>query len=167
LIIIEGKAMKVRNHHIYKWALQPCLPWPRDDSTRNRTSPFAFTATSLSFAQSAPANLSAAQHSVEHNHCWKSLDYFYTNREELKKTNDLSKSAQKVVKEVLTAINASFSMATTIRKNGMKKPLSAVCQTCTIPLKALPVLIEKNRLNSLEKYKVLSADELHSAKTFT
>ncbi|MBX9721855.1 MAG: hypothetical protein K2X81_10710, partial [Candidatus Obscuribacterales bacterium] len=91
------------------------------------------------------------------------LDYVSTAiEEELKKTNDLSKAVQKVVKEVLTENQRIIFNGDNYSKEWHEEAAKRGLPNLHNTVEALPVYVEKESVELFGKYKVLSEDELYS-----
>jgi glutamine synthetase len=135
----------------------------RDDSDRNRTSPFAFTGNKFEFRAVGSSQSIAWPNTVLNTMVAESLEYVATQLEEhIKKGGDLKAAIQTVVKKTLTdneriifnGDNYSEEWHTEAEKRGLPNLRNTV--------EALPTLVESDALQLFERYGVLKEGELAS-----
>ena len=136
---------------------------PRDDSDRNRTSPFAFTGNKFEFRAVGSSQSIAWPNTVLNTMVAESLDYMATKIEEAtKKSTDVNAAAQAVCKEVLTenkrvlfnGDNYSQEWHNEAEKRGLPNLKNTI--------EALPQLATKETKELFSKYHVLTEEEVLS-----
>ncbi len=135
----------------------------RDDSDRNRTSPFAFTGNKFEFRAVGSSQSIAWPNTILNAIVAESLDFMATEIEKLTKSGaDLNKAVEQVVKETLkqnerilfNGDNYSQEWHDEAEKRGLPNLKSTI--------EALPVLIEDDAKKLFAKYGILQEDELDS-----
>ena len=133
----------------------------KDDSDRNRTSPFAFTGNKFEFRAVGSSQSIAWPNTVLNTIVAESFDYLANEIEkEVKAGMDVTKAAHKVAKQVLTdnerilfnGDNYSQQWHDEAEKRGLPNLRNTV--------EALPALADKEAIEVFEKYSVLSKDEV-------
>ena len=136
---------------------------PRDDSDRNRTSPFAFTGNKFEFRAVGSSQSIAWPNTVLNTMVADSLDYMATKIEDAtKKSTDVNAAVQAICKEVLTenkrvlfnGDNYSQEWHAEAEKRGLPNLKNTI--------EALPQLATKEAKELFGKYKVLNEEELLS-----
>jgi glutamine synthetase len=154
----EGKASKFQAIGV---SMLPDLP--RDDSDRNRTSPFAFTGNKFEFRAVGSSQSIGWPNTVLNTMVAESFDYMATEIEkEMKKGGDLKAAVQVVVKKVLTdnerILFNGDNYSSEWHKEAEKRGLPNLRNT----IEALPALIEADAKKLFEKYGVFNEEELQS-----
>jgi glutamine synthetase len=135
----------------------------KDESDRNRTSPFAFTGNKFEFRAVGSSQSIAWPNTILNTMVAESLDYVATRIEEAKKKEkDLNAAVQAVCKEVLTenkrvlfnGDNYSKEWHDEAEKRGLPNKKNTV--------EALPELVSKQTKEIFAKYHVLTEEELQS-----
>ncbi len=136
---------------------------PRDDSDRNRTSPFAFTGNKFEFRAVGSSQSIAWPNTILNAIVADSLDFMATEIETLTNSGiELNAAVAKVVKETLSknerilfnGDNYSQEWHEEAEKRGLPNLKSTI--------EALPVLIEDDAKELFAKYGILQEDELVS-----
>jgi glutamine synthetase len=135
----------------------------KDDSDRNRTSPFAFTGNKFEFRAVGSSQSIAWPNTVLNTIVADSLDYVASEIEKVQKGGtSLNEAAQKVVKQVLTenerVLFNGDNYSQSWHDEAEKRGLQNLCNT----VEALPALVEKEAKDLFKKYGVLAEDELVS-----
>jgi glutamine synthetase len=162
--IVSGQPIKDGQSRTIQIGLAALPELPRDDSDRNRTSPFAFTGNKFEFRAVGSSQSIAWPNTALNTMAAESIDYVATKlEEELKKNkNDVPAAVQAVCKEVLgenkkiifNGDNYSAEWHAEAEKRGLPNLKNSV--------EALPVLVQKETKELFAKYKVLTEDELVS-----
>jgi glutamine synthetase len=136
---------------------------PRDAGDRNRTSPFAFTGNKFEF-RAVSSNQSIAYPVIALNVAMtESLDYMATALEKAVKGGKKIEAAiadllPKVIKENKRIIFNGNNYSAEWEKEAAKRGLLNLKNT----VDALPQIISQDVIDTFEKYKVLTARELHA-----
>ncbi|HEY9678602.1 MAG TPA: glutamine synthetase III [Drouetiella sp.] len=162
--IIQGKASvgKAAGRTI-EFGVSTLPTLPRDDSDRNRTSPFAFTGNKFEFRAVGSSQSIAWPNTILNTIVAESLDHVATEIEKLTKGGtELNEAIQKVVKDTLSenerilfnGDNYSQEWHAEAEKRGLPNLKSTV--------EALPVMVDDDAKKLFAKYSVLQEDELVS-----
>ncbi len=161
--IIEGKPLSTGAKTTLLMGVSTLKELPRDDSDRNRTSPFAFTGNKFEFRAVGASQVIGTPNTVLNTIVADSLDYLATQIEaELKTNKDLNSAVYKVVRDVLTenqkiifnGDNYSKAWHEEAEKRGLPNYKNTV--------EALPVYMEKSSVDLFSRHAVLNKDELQS-----
>jgi len=162
--IITGKPVESKTRGKFLEIGVSMLPeLPRDDSDRNRTSPFAFTGNKFEFRAVGSSQSIGWPNTVLNTMVAESLDYVTTEIEsQIKKGSDQKSAIQAVVKRTLTdnerIIFNGDNYSLDWHKEAEKRGLPNLHNT----LEALPVLVEPESKKMFERYGVLNEEELVS-----
>ncbi len=161
--IIDGKKASDKPGKILEFGVTSLPDLPRDDSDRNRTSPFAFTGNKFEFRAVGSSQAIAWPNTVLNAMVAESLDYIATEIEKAVKGGaDLNAAVEKVVRDTLkenekilfNGDNYSQEWHNEAAKRGLPNNHNTV--------EALPTLIEKGTKELFSKYHILEEDELVS-----
>jgi len=134
---------------------------PRDDSDRNRTSPFAFTGNKFEFRALGASQSIAFPNTILNTMVAESIDYIADELEKLTKSGmDINAAAEKVVRETLkenqrilfNGDNYSAEWHEEASKRGLPNLHNTV--------ESLPEFVKEEAKDLMRKYGVLSEDEL-------
>lgn len=162
--LIAGKPMEDKGHKKTIEIGVSALPdLSKDESDRNRTSPFAFTGNKFEFRAVGSSQSIAWPNTVLNTMVAESLDYVTGKIEEAKKKEkDLNKAVQTVCKEILTenkkVIFAGDNYSQEWHAEAEKRGLPNLKHT----VEALPELVKKETKELFAKYHVLTEEELQS-----
>ncbi|MBS1998237.1 MAG: glutamine synthetase III [Cyanobacteria bacterium SZAS LIN-2] len=136
---------------------------PRDDSDRNRTSPFAFTGNKFEFRAVGSSQSIAWPNTVLNTIVAESLDYMSTEIEaELKAGADINVAAEKVTRRVLSENSRILFNGDNYSQEWHDEAAKRGIPNLRHTIEALPVMIEKDVKELFQKYRVLEQDELVS-----
>lgn len=132
---------------------------PKDNTDRNRTSPFAFTGNKFEFRMLGSSQSISGPNVALNTVAAEVLDEVATR---LEKTKDVNKEIQTIIKEFITkhgriifnGNNYSAEWEKEAAKRGLPNTKNAV--------DALKAFVTPKAIKLFEKYKVLSKEELHS-----
>jgi glutamine synthetase len=136
---------------------------PRDAGDRNRTSPFAFTGNKFEFRAVGASQSVAGPNAILNTIVAESLDAIATNLENATKAGkDLNKAIQEllssILKESKKVIFSGDNYTEEWHKEAERRGLPNLKNT----VDALPVIIRKDTIDLLTRYKVYTERELHS-----
>jgi glutamine synthetase len=136
---------------------------PRDAGDRNRTSPFAFTGNKFEFRAVGGAQSIAGPNTVLNTIVAESLDYMATNLEAaVKSGKPLNKAIQDllpgIIKESKRVLFHGDNYSAEWHAEAERRGLPNMKNT----VDALPIIIRKDSIELMSKYKVYSERELHS-----
>lgn len=136
---------------------------PRDDSDRNRTSPFAFTGNKFEFRAVGSSQSIAWPNTILNTMVSESLDYMATRLEEaLKKNSDINHAVQTICKEVLNENKRIIFNGDNYSKEWHDEAEKRGLPNLKNTIEALPVLVGKEAKHIFSKYNVLTEEELVS-----
>jgi len=161
--IVQGKAMTGSQSTTLQIGVSTLPELPRDDSDRNRTSPFAFTGNKFEFRAVGSSQSIGWPNTVLNTMVADSLDYVSTQIEkELKSSKDFNAALQKVVKEVLTENQGIIFNGDNYSQEWHQEAEKRGLPNLRNTVEALPILVTKETVDLFSRYKVLSEDELGS-----
>jgi glutamine synthetase len=136
---------------------------PRDDSDRNRTSPFAFTGNKFEFRAVGSSQSIAWPNTVLNTIVAESLDYVATEIEkELKTGADINAAAEKVTRKVLSENQQILFNGDNYTQEWHDEAAKRGLPNLRHTVEALPIMVDKRAKEIFQKYKVLQEDELVS-----
>jgi glutamine synthetase len=139
---------------------------PRDDSDRNRTSPFAFTGNKFEFRAVGSSQSIAWPNTVLNTIVAESLDYMATEIEkELKGAGDVNAAAEKVTRRVLSENQQILFNGDNYSQDWHDEAAKRGLPNLRHTIEALPIMVDKSAKEIFKKYKVLQEDELVSRYT--
>jgi glutamine synthetase len=161
--LIKGKAEGDKAKGKIEFGVSNLPELARDDSDRNRTSPFAFTGNKFEFRAVGSSQSIAWPNTILNTMVAESLDYVATEIEkEVKAGTALNKAIEKVVKQVLTenqrVLFNGDNYSQEWHDEAAKRGLANLKNT----IEALPALVEKEAKELFARYSVLQEDELVS-----
>jgi glutamine synthetase len=161
--IIAGKADVGSKASLIEFGVSHLPNIPRDDSDRNRTSPFAFTGNKFEFRAVGSSQSIAWPNTILNTIVAESLDHLSTEIEKLTKSGtDLSVAVQQVVKTNLAANEKVLFNGDNYSKEWHDEAKKRGLPNLRNTVEALPALDEKEAKELFGKYGVLNEDELHS-----
>ena len=162
--IVEGtKDQSKSGVSTIQFGVSTLPPLPRDDSDRNRTSPFAFTGNKFEFRAVGSSQSIAWPNTILNTIVAESLDYMANEIEKLVKTGTaVNEAAQKVVKTVLSENDRILFNGDNYSKEWHQEAEKRGLPNLRNTIEALPALIEQEAKDLFKKYSVLMEDELVS-----
>ncbi len=155
----KGKKAQGKGQHYLHIGVDSLPALPKDNTDRNRTSPFAFTGNKFEFRM-VPSSASISGPNVVLNTIVaETLDEIATR---LEKAKDINKEAAAIIKEIINkhgriifnGNNYSDEWVAEAKKRGLPNIKSTV--------EALKYMATPEATKLFEKYKVLTKEELHS-----
>jgi glutamine synthetase len=162
--IVEGKPVATKSGKaVIQFGVSHLPQLPRDDSDRNRTSPFAFTGNKFEFRAVGSSQSIAWPNTVLNTIVAESLDYMATEIEKAVKGGvAVNEAAQKVAKQVFTENQRVLFNGDNYSKEWHQEAEKRGLPNLKNTLESLPALIEKEAKELFGKYSVLMEDELVS-----
>jgi glutamine synthetase len=161
--IIAGKADVGSKASLIEFGVSHLPNLPRDDSDRNRTSPFAFTGNKFEFRAVGSSQSIAWPNTILNTIVAESLDHLSNEIEKLTKGGtELSTAVQQVVKKNLAENERVLFNGDNYSQDWHDEAEKRGLPNLRNTIEALPALDEKSAKDVFEKYKVLTPDELHS-----
>ena len=134
---------------------------PRDDSDRNRTSPFAFTGNKFEFRAVGSSQSIAFPNTALNTMVAESLDYISTELEKLTKGGmDINAAAEKLVRETLKENQRILFNGDNYSSDWHEEASRRGLPNFHNTVEALPEFIKDEVKELFSKYNVLSDDEL-------
>jgi glutamine synthetase len=134
---------------------------PRDDSDRNRTSPFAFTGNKFEFRAVGSSQSIAFPNTALNTMVAESLDYISTELEKLIEGGmDINAAAEKLVRETLKENQRILYNGDNYSSDWHEEASRRGLPNFHNTVEALPEFIRDEVKDLFSKYNVLSADEL-------
>ncbi len=157
--LAKGKEAKSKGQHFLNIGVDSLPSLPKDNTDRNRTSPFAFTGNKFEFRMVPSSSSIAGPNTILNTIAAEALDEIASR---LEKAKDVNKEAAAIVKEAISEHGRvifngngySDAWVTEAKKRGLPNISSTV--------EAISYMANKDAIRLFEKYKVLSGDELHS-----
>lgn len=161
--LIEGqKEIKSADGKVVlKFGVSTLPHLPRDDSDRNRTSPFAFTGNKFEFRAVGSSQSIAFPNTVLNTMVAESIDYLATEIEALVRSGqDVNSAAEKLVRETLKEHQAILFNGDNYAHEWQEEASRRGLPNYHNTIEALPELIKDDVKKLFEKYGVLTDDEL-------
>ncbi len=157
--IAEGKKTESKGQQFMTIGVDTLPKLALDNSDRNRTSPFAFTGNKFEFRM-VPSSMSIADANMVLNTIVaESLDEIATR---LEKATDLEKEVTAIVREVMKKHGRVIFNGNNYSDDWVKEAAKRGLPNITSSIEAYGALADDVAVALFEKYKVLSARELHS-----
>ena len=155
----KGKAAASKGQHFLHIGVDSLPKLPKDNTDRNRTSPFAFTGNKFEFRMVPSSASIAGPNTVLNTIVAEALDQIAAR---LEKAKDINKEAASIVKEavnkhgrvIYNGNNYTDAWVKEAKKRGLPNIRSTV--------EALAAMATPGAEKLFEKYKVLAKEELHS-----
>lgn len=161
--IISGKAPSNGKALAIQIGVSTLPELPRDDSDRNRTSPFAFTGNKFEFRAVGSSQSISWPNTILNTMVAESFDFMSDHIESaIKSGKDLNDALQEVIKTVLTENQRILFNGDNYSKEWHEEAAKRGLPNHKNTVEALPVLIEQETRDLLSKYNVLQNDELQS-----
>lgn len=162
--LIAGKASTGQKAgKVIEFGVSTLPDLPRDDSDRNRTSPFAFTGNKFEFRAVGSSQSIAWPNTVLNVMVAESLDYMATEIEKtMKNGSSLSEALEQVVKQTLNENERILFNGDNYSLEWHKEAERRGLPNLSNTIDALPALVEKESKDLFANYGVLSEEELVS-----
>jgi glutamine synthetase len=161
--IIAGKADVGSKASSIEFGVSHLPNLSRDDSDRNRTSPFAFTGNKFEFRAVGSSQSIAWPNTILNTIVAESLDHLSNEIEKLTKGGtELTAAIQQVVKKNLAENERVLFNGDNYSQDWHDEAEKRGLPNLKNTIEALPALDEQSVKDVFEKYKVLTPDELHS-----
>jgi len=157
--LINGNKYSKKERQQMQIGIDSLPRFPKDNTDRNRTSPFAFTGNKFEFRMVGSAFSVAGPNIVLNTILAEALDEFAT---ELEKAADFNAALNKLIKEKLSThkriIFNGNNYSDEWREEAEKRGLLNLKTT----VDALPYFVSKKNIELFGKYKVFNEKEIHS-----
>jgi glutamine synthetase len=154
--IAKGEKSSSRDKSFVKIGVDTLPPLPKDNTDRNRTSPFAFTGNKFEFRM-VPSSASISGPNVVLNTIVaEALDEF---ADRLEKAKDLGKEAAKIVQDAVNAHGRIIFNGNNYSDEWVKEAEKRGLLNIKSTVDALETMSSKKTIDIFKKYKVLSKSE--------
>lgn len=157
--LASGKTASSKGQHYLNIGADSLPALPKDNTDRNRTSPFAFTGNKFEFRM-VPASISISDaNTVLNTIVSEALDEIATR---LEKSKDINKEAAAIVKETVNKHGRVIFNGNNYSEDWVKEAKKRGLPNISSTVEALEVMTKPATAALFGKYKVLSESELHS-----
>ncbi|MBI4432375.1 MAG: glutamine synthetase III [Candidatus Omnitrophica bacterium] len=157
--LAKGKKASSKGQHHLNIGVDSLPALPKDNTDRNRTSPFAFTGNKFEFRM-VPSSISiSGPNTVLNTITAEALDEV-ANR--LEKAKDVNKEAAALVKEIISKHGRVIFNGNNYSEDWIKEAKKRGLPNIRSMVEALEVMAKPETAKLFEKYKVLTKGELHS-----
>jgi len=157
--LAQGKKATSKSQAFLNIGVDSLPQLPKDNTDRNRTSPFAFTGNKFEFRM-VPSSASISGPNVVLNTIVaEALDEVATR---LEKAKDINKEAAAIIKETIKEHGRVIFNGNNYSAEWVKEAKKRGLPNITSTVEALAAMANPSAEKLFEKYKVLSKEELHS-----
>lgn len=157
--LAKGKKAQSKGQHYLNIGVDSLPSLPKDNTDRNRTSPFAFTGNKFEFRM-VPSSASISGPNVVLNTIVaETLDEIATR---LEKAKDINKEAAAIVKEAIIKHGRVIFNGNGYSEEWVKEAAKRGLPNIKSTVEALKYMANPEATKLFEKYKVLAKEELHS-----
>ncbi|MGH7197586.1 MAG: glutamine synthetase III, partial [Candidatus Omnitrophota bacterium] len=157
--IAKGKKGQGKGEHFLHIGADSLPKLPKDNTDRNRTSPFAFTGNKFEFRMVASSASIAGPNTVLNTIVAESLDEIATR---LEKAKDTDKEAAAIVREVMNKHGRVIFNGNNYAEEWIKEAKKRGLPNISNTVDALAAMATKEAEKLFDRYKVLNPRELHS-----
>ncbi len=157
--LAKGRKAESKGQHYLNIGADSLPALPKDNTDRNRTSPFAFTGNKFEFRM-VPSSISiSGPNTVLNTITAEALDEIATR---LEKAKDVNKEAASIVKEAINKHGRVIFNGNNYSDDWVKEAKKRGLPNIRSTVEALEALATPEAAKLFEKYKVLTKGELHS-----
>ena len=157
--ISKGQQVTVKGAQYMKVGVDTLPEIPKDNTDRNRTSPFAFTGNKFEFRMVGSAQSIAGANVALNTIAAEALDEIATR---LEKAKDKNAESAAIIKEIYEKHNRVIFNGNNYSEEWVKEAEKRGLPNVRNSVDALKAFVTDKSLNLFEKYGVLSHKELHS-----
>jgi glutamine synthetase len=154
-----GKKAKSKGQHFLKIGVDSLPDLPKDNTDRNRTSPFAFTGNKFEFRMVPSSASISGPNIVLNTIVAEALDEIATR---LEKAKNINQEAQAIVKEAVQKHGRIIFNGNNYAEDWVKEAKKRGLPNIKSTVEALDYVVTPKATKLFGKYKVLSKEELHS-----
>jgi glutamine synthetase len=158
--IAQGKSGSSKGQHFLHIGVDSLPQLPKDNTDRNRTSPFAFTGNKFEFRMVGSSASISGPNVVLNTIVAESLDEIATRLEKSKK--NINQEAQAIVREVVKKHGRVIFNGNNYSAEWVKEAKRRGIPNISNTVDALAAMATPEAVRLFEKYKVLTEHELHS-----
>ncbi|MCG3203654.1 MAG: Glutamine synthetase [Elusimicrobia bacterium] len=155
----KGKEAKSKGQHYLNIGVDSLPSLPKDNTDRNRTSPFAFTGNKFEFRMVPSSASIAGPNTILNTIVAEALDEVATR---LEKAKDVNKEAAAIVKEAVVKHGRVIFNGNGYTDAWVAEAKKRGLPNITSTVEAISYMANKDAVRLFEKYKVLTGGELHS-----
>lgn len=155
----KGKKAESKGQHYLHIGVDSLPKLPKDNTDRNRTSPFAFTGNKFEFRMVPSSASIAGPNTVLNTIVAEALDEIATR---LEKAKDVNKEAAAIIKEAVNKHGRVIYNGNGYTEEWVKEAKKRGIPNIRSTVEALAYMANNEAVKLFEKYKVLSKGELHS-----
>ncbi len=157
--LAKGKEAKSKGQHFLNIGVDSLPSLPKDNTDRNRTSPFAFTGNKFEFRMVPSSASISGANTILNTITAEALDIIATR---LEKSKDVNKEAAAIIKESINEHGRVVFNGNGYSEDWVKEAKKRGLPNITSTVEAVGEMATKEAVKLFEKYKVLSEGELHS-----
>ncbi len=159
--IAKGKIGTSKGQHFIEMGIDTMPSLPKDNTDRNRTSPFAFTGNKFEFRTVGSSASISGPNTVLNTIVAEALDEIATRLEKTKE-KDLNKEAQAIVRDAMKKHGRVIFNGNNYSEDWLKEAKKRGLPNIRSTVDALATMANESALKLFEKYKVLTRGELLS-----
>ncbi|MFQ5964960.1 MAG: glutamine synthetase III [Candidatus Scalinduaceae bacterium] len=157
--IARGKKATSKGSSSIEIGVDTLPPLPKDNSDRNRTSPFAFTGNKFEFRMVASSASISGPSVVLNTIVAEALDLIATR---LEKAKDINKETTAIIRDTMKSHRRIIFNGNNYSDEWVKEAKKRGLANIRSTVEALKTFTDKKSVNLFKKYKVLSKVELHA-----
>ena len=157
--IAKGEKAKSKGSSSIEIGVDTLPPLPKDNSDRNRTSPFAFTGNKFEFRMVASSASISGPSVVLNTIVAEALDEIATR---LEKAKDIHKETTAIIRDTMKKYGRIIFNGNNYSDEWVKEAKKRGLPNIRSTVEALRTFTDKKTVDLFEKYKVLSKGELHA-----
>lgn len=159
--IAKGKTGSSKGQHYINIGIDTMPSLPKDNTDRNRTSPFAFTGNKFEFRTVGSSASISGPNTVLNTIVAEALDEIATRLEKAK-GKDLNKEAAAIVRDAVNKHGRVIFNGNNYSEDWIKEAKKRGLPNIKSTVDALAVMANDSAVKLFEKYKVLTKEEVHS-----
>lgn len=157
--IAKGEKFQIKDKVFLKVGVDSLPAIPKDNTDRNRTSPFAFTGNKFEFRMVGSSMSIAGPNLVLNTIVAEALDEIATR---IEKAKDINKEATQIIKEIMQNHGRIIFNGNNYAEEWVKEAEKRGLLNIKNTVDAHKSMITEKSEKLFEKYKILSKEELHS-----
>ncbi|MBI4970999.1 MAG: glutamine synthetase III [Candidatus Omnitrophica bacterium] len=155
----KGKKASSKGQHFLNIGVDTLPSLPKDNTDRNRTSPFAFTGNKFEFRMVPSSASISGPNTILNTIVAESLDEIATR---LEKAKDINKEAAAIIKDAIIKHGKIIFNGNNYSEDWVKEAKKRGIPNIKSTVDALGAMNTPETVKLFEKYKVLTKEELHS-----
>ncbi len=157
--LAAGKKAHSKGQHYLSIGVDSLPALPKDNTDRNRTSPFAFTGNKFEFRMVASSASISGPNTILNTIVAEALDQIATR---LEKAKDVNKEAAAIIRETVKEHGRVIFNGNNYSEDWVKEAKKRGLPNISSTVEALGYMANESAIKLFSKYKVLSKEELHS-----